>query len=381
MAITDPGSVLIIGAGASVPFGLPLGGDLIERIRRQLDAELEHINKRFERNAAQVYSSHLVRAIPLAAGLPFCNALHEQNDSRGRMIEADARHYAGQLRGLRDLLTGQTSETIDDFIAINPKQANLVKIGIAIVFFGILYTEETAPKHYKKRALSDRVVGLTQKTARRNWVHHLINIVRHHNFGKVREEVNKVRIISFNYDPVVETILNEQFDNTEHDFGPWQDYIEVVHPHGFMGEIESEIYDPIPILLKWAKAICVVKELEITAYAKKTRSRATEWLRDASEVYMTGFALSGPNAKLLGLGDTENTPQKWFISNFDGSPALRRIAENYDRKPARRVRGGTDDGRLGYWGKIETEIESGTRGDELHIDTWFEIGIPGEMPA
>ena len=215
--------------------------------------------------------------------------------------------------------------------------------------------------------------------------------MRHHNFEKTEGERSKVRIISFNYDGILETILNEQFNNTEHAFGNWQDYIEIVHPHGFMGVLEKELKDPISVIERWAKSINVVKEPNPSQVVIDARQTANDWIHNATEVYMVGFALSGPNARMLGLGDQMNATQRWFVANYDGSPGLRRVVQRFDRKgrnkqfervDGKRVQ--SSSGRFDVLGGVSIRDQSdqeGTHADPLHIDTWFSIGVPGEMPG
>jgi len=226
---------------------------------------------------------------------------------------------------------------------------------------------------------------------RRNWVHHLINLVRHHNFEKTDEERSKVRIISFNYDGIVETILNEQFNNTEHAFGKWQDYIEIVHPHGFMGVLEKEVTDPVAVVERWAKSIDVVKEPNPSQDVIDARQTANDWIHNATGVYMVGFALSGPNARMLRLGDQMNANQRWFVANYDGSPGLRRVVQSFERDGSPRrfklIEGrriSNSNGHAKVMGRVviaDQSDQEGTHADPLHIDTWFSIGVPGEMPA
>ena len=89
----------------------------------------------------------------------------------------------------------QTADTIDAFIAQNPSVSDIVKIGIANIFFKKLYlrrgSNEVDP--WDLRSLTDRYLS-----DERNWVHLLINLVRHgYDSGWVTKE-NKVKIITFN---------------------------------------------------------------------------------------------------------------------------------------------------------------------------------------
>ena len=212
MAITDANSVLILGAGASVPFGFPLGGKLIDLIRELALAEVDDCKRENEAKEKTIRADHtyIHPRIGLGSGRFMLKVLCKDTWGSDDLL---AFEEIEKLKNVASLLNGQTSETIDDFIAINPAVSDIMKIGIAAVFFNHLYSRSKSG--WDLNALSTRQVA----GERRNWVHHLINLVRHHNFEKTDEERSKVRIISFNYDGIVETILNEQFNNTEHAFG------------------------------------------------------------------------------------------------------------------------------------------------------------------
>lgn len=366
MAITDSQSVLILGAGASVPFELPLGGQLIDLIRELIDSEISAFESRFTRSSDLLH--YLGGSSQINGTAQMMSQVLNGNQNLNFSLQGWREVIKNPLENLRSLLTGQTSQTIDDFIAINPDAAALTKIGVAAVLFQHLYTKQ------------DNLWGLNMMSGRespdgrRNWVHHLINLVRHENFDKPTEKRTKVRIISFNYEATLETVLDHQFDNTGHDFGDWREYIEIVHPHGFTGLFDTQMNDPLPTIKRWAEAINVVKEKNPSDAVLADRAKAKEWIKSSKDVYMVGFALSGPNAELLGLGNAGNPDQNWHVANYNGSPGLRRTIERYSKikvsttpQPAR--------------GRVFSFLEEGSEGDELHIDTWFSIGVPGQMPA
>jgi len=380
MAITDANSVLILGAGASVPFGLPLGGKLIDLIRELAENEIREHNRSFDSSDA-IFFPQKAKTLDGTKKLTLESLGGSLSIYSAEFEEAALK----PLHKLIELLTGQTSETIDDFIAINPEFSNITKLGIATVFFHHLYSEQS--NYWKLKPLSLRETP----NERRNWVHHLINLVRHYNFNKPEENRSLVRIISFNYDGALETILSEQFDNTEHAFGDWQNYIQVVHPHGFMGVLEKAEKYPIAVIERWANSIDVVKEPNPSQDVIDARQTANDWIHNATEVYMVGFALSGPNARMLRLGDPLNLNQRWFVANYNGSPGLRRVVQSFERDGSagkfelvegRRI--SNSSGRAKVLGRVVSADQSdqeGTHADPLHIDTWFSIGVPGEMPA
>lgn len=146
-----------------------------------------------------------------------------------------------------------------------------------------------------------------------------------------------------------------------------------------MGELDDSVERPQKVIKAWAEAINVVKESNPSEEVAAARATAKEWISTASDIYMVGFALSGPNAEMLGLGRQKTYTQNWHVANYDGSPGLRRAIENYINGS---VEEHTIDQREEYRTYAITHFpETGTKDDPLHIDTWFEIGAAGQMPA
>ena len=67
-------------------------------------------------------------------------------------------------------------------------------------------------------------------------MHLLINIAREGVRTEAINFENKIKIVTFNYDMVLEYILEKQFSNVSNDLIPegndWADYIEIAHVHG-----------------------------------------------------------------------------------------------------------------------------------------------------
>jgi len=158
-----------------------------------------------------------------------------------------------------------------------------------------------------------------------------------------------------------------------------------------MGVLEKEVTDPVAVVERWAKSIDVVKEPNPSQDVIDARQTANDWIHNATGVYMVGFALSGPNARMLRLGDQMNANQRWFVANYDGSPGLRRVVQSFERDGSPRrfklIEGrriSNSNGHAKVMGRVviaDQSDQEGTHSDPLHIDTWFSIGVPGEMPA
>lgn len=115
----------------------------------------------------------------------------------GRQTYAPGELYAKRIEAydFGQALSDQTSDTIDDFISLNPKYSVITKQCIAATFAAAMFETDkhggrVYPKKFGARLSAD---GKT-----RNWIHLLINIARHH--LRATPSAEKIKIISFNYD-------------------------------------------------------------------------------------------------------------------------------------------------------------------------------------
>ena len=68
------------------------------------------------------------------------------------------------------------------------------------------------------------------------------------------------RVNAFNYDGILERVLAKQFSNVEEQFGSYSDYFEIIHPHGYCGDILDEYDNVWKALTERAANISVVNE-------------------------------------------------------------------------------------------------------------------------
>ena len=108
-----------------------------------------------------------------------------------------------KLRALIDLLDGQTSETIDDFIVENPTYNEILKACIAVEIAKSTYTYNSESREIVPKKLAGRFLADKAGRPHRNWIHLLINLVRQAIRTDQLKDGQKIRIISFNYDGIL----------------------------------------------------------------------------------------------------------------------------------------------------------------------------------
>jgi hypothetical protein len=250
-------TVFMLGAGASYPYGFPLGTDLKKWIVECYKDDKAH-------------SINLYNATDFdkAAATEFITALKQ---------------------------TGLSS--VDAFLERRPK---FLDIGKATMGIELLIKEGTS--------------DLWQEGS--NWLTYLYSYM----IGNSLEEFagNRVSFVTFNYDRVVEhffyTSLFNTFGKSSEETAKIVEQIPVIHLHGRLGYLPwQRTQDVVPygsanidkkVMATLLKEIKVVHE-DITDGRDKEFTRAKELLTKAERIYLLGFGFGGRNVERLGLRDLE----------------------------------------------------------------------------
>ncbi len=293
-----------------------------------------------------------------------------------------AKEVISRLDSLNLLLQEQTSETIDDFIVENSDYATLTKIAIASIFMKNCYSFKDfgrTPKPFHKRHYN----SYESEQPNRNWIHLLINIIRQGiRSGSVSTE-NKVKIITFNYDTILEFVLEKQFSNTQAGYENWANYIDIIHVHGQCGFIENPQGAPQAQCQKWANGIHVVNEAVIPDDIQTNRKKAKKLIGEAKEIYFCGFSFAAPNCHLLGLDSLQAGMDGNLISvcNYDGNVGVSRILNKISDKSSvdysNTMYPQIGSGRV----KFELDEASGSPEKPITVVDWLKLGYLGELPG
>ncbi len=369
MSVVDKGSVLIVGAGASKAFRLPLGTTVIGDLRKQLLHERSFL--RLE-SADPFELGNIYRSIATDLSrfklAPIYSSIVSPYLERGEFRQDDVPKLNQDLDRIGELfrlLTGQTSESIDDFIVENPALAPMTKLCVSALMFDLLY--EIEENQCRRVDVSARTIGGGDE---RNWVHLLINIIRNGLRSGALSKSRKVAIVTFNYDTIIEAVLEDQFSNSEfHANADWNDHVEVIHVHGKFGALERHVRDPQRTIADWASGIHVVHEDEsqIPDWVKDERKRAAEIVSVARKVFVVGFAFAPTNCRLVGLDsvgrrkDDAYRPEITYC-NYDGSRGVQLNAEKLKRRNVILV---------------ETP---GSSDRPISVSDWLRSGHAGDLP-
>jgi hypothetical protein len=271
--LTEP-LVLILGAGASLPYGFPSGPDLTSLICRELKRPESYTSKTFY----------------------------------GSLI--DCGFSPSSIEEFRSRLDLSFLYSIDAFLEHQPRYLDIGKVAI---------TRALIPCEKEDR--------LYRENVERNWYQYLFNKidVSPDQFDKL-----KLSVITFNYDRSLEKFLflglKNRYGLSDTDAVSLVDAIPIVHVHGDLGALpgtkkdgEEREYDPdwTPhLLLKTAKRIKIIHEdTEDTSELLQARKiilenvGATCFLGfgyHARNITRLGFSLQGHNRRKHLYGTTFN---------------------------------------------------------------------------
>jgi hypothetical protein len=247
----------MLGAGASHPYGFPLGPDLKRLVIECYKGDKPH--------AAHLYNT---TDFDKAAAIEFITAL--------------------QRSGL---------SSVDAFLERRPP---FLDIGKATMGIELLIKEGTS--------------DLWQEGS--NWLTYLYGYMVGNSLEEFAE--NRVSFVTFNYDRVVEHFLHTSLFNT---FGKSivetamiVQEIPIVHLHGRLGSLPWQGAPGVvpyggptidkPVMETLLREIKVVHE-DITDGRDREFTRAKELLAAADRIYLLGFGFGGRNVERLGLRDLE----------------------------------------------------------------------------
>lgn len=261
-------TVLILGAGASVHVGYPLGRQLVDNICGQSIIELT-------------------------------------NDITDVWDEAEVKDYISRL-------SRAGFYSIDAFLETVPEQASLGKY---------LLAREIKRHEIIKNLFSPKDPG---------WYQYLFNcLLDNNNYSGF--ESSQLSIITFNYDRSLETYLHEalvaRFQLNPEEAHDILSRIPIIHVHGSLGKYPSVPYQidcSTKDLLEISKEIQIiheVKDLE-NGFCNKEFEEAFKLLSKTERVFFLGFGFHPDNIRRFNFFNPENTEELEIWGTVQGMGAV-----------------------------------------------------------
>ena len=271
---------IIIGAGASKPYDLPLASELLkkacDRVAR-LDARRLAMTRDFY-VGNEVYElaqgDNLSMAFLTSIKIPLT-------------LERVARTFREHL----------VQQNLDDFVRDHPSLTGVVSMLITINLIASMYGQKDGMWQLRSEL---------QKSAWKietDWMRRFVGIIR-----PMASANNKLSIISFNYDALLERSMRMYWAGSEFKYTTLDESVEFVYPHGRFSELPERINNLEVYLTEQAAQLKVGEQRDQAA-----RDRAKEIIKDSTRIFSVGFSFSDNNLQLLGLG--EDKASALFVQN------------------------------------------------------------------
>jgi hypothetical protein len=300
-------TVLVLGAGASAPYGFPLGSQLVSSISSGISAIIN------ERSMVVDYSDFNFLETPY-------ETLRSWLISSPPAGVDKTLFWDGIREFQRDLANGPRS--IDEFARINPKWRNLTKVLVAF---------ELGRRVYKKHPASNSIWQISPQFldhSETSWYSHLIHELRSGAQNPRDLGQNQLSIITFNYDRSLEFYIENSLGKGEIFSG--FDYAEapsVIHMHGEIPFPDTRVAQ-ISAETFWPSVCQCVPNFVMVDEPRDDHSHnsyiAERMLAEATRIFFLGFDFHQQNNELLNID--RRIAERSIVLNWNGNHRVRQRA-------------------------------------------------------
>ena len=330
-------TLFILGAGASCPYGYPLGKDLIQDIIHNIKHDEIYIpmsETHIREHMANV-SSHIAINFTFSdlqamlESTPIETFDQSGSEALRTLTSFKGTNYAtvqiGRIEEFHQLqiaLTDFDPVSIDAFLSHHDKYALAGKI---MIIYTLLKCENKRYFTMRKKAKS----GDKDEPEPDNWYSYLINDIL--SGCNSPEDIceNKLNIITFNYDVSLDYCLQNKLSNVgllkndrkaqeyirtltsskiKHVYGkiydddPVENYGKFIPKSSSVTEIKAEIANNAR---RFLKAIQEKELIKLISPERKSEELYKKLITDAKMIYIIGFGFDRDNLNMLGFSDNE----------------------------------------------------------------------------
>lgn len=287
MAITSVPQhrVIIVGAGASFPYSLPLASTLLyDAIDR-----ISSVTKKYKEitTGRRLYS-------PVNAKISISNA-----DPVGGAVLNAISDPLTPLDVCETFHEHLVHQNLDDFVRDHPSLTGVVAALISASLFAAMYKR----KEFYWELRDD--LKLAGTSIRNDWMRQFVGVAR-----PLASKDNKLTIISFNYDYLLERSMRKYWHGAETEYPQLDDSVCFIYPHGRFSQLPERVNDPMLFIDEQAKNLRVGASRDEVA-----RANAKEAVKQATGIYAVGFSFSDNNVELLGFDKLRSSVA--YIQNFE----------------------------------------------------------------
>lgn len=303
-----PTTTVILGAGASADFGMPLGAPMYDDFVSRL-TQMREDWVRFREDPFADYR----RCVSWMQAEPFRKALLQfavSEDPSGRQD-----FNLSYLFGMIDKLERSPVLSIDTFALENEEFAAPCKNAVAQMLIDKLKSNISRDDHgnYRLELLKRLIANpRDQGQSIRNWVHLFLAMAR---TALAQDRDTKFEILSFNYDKIFEQIARDIWSVPSRNLGNFDDIFSITYPHGQVAwRIESD-----------GRSTFSVEESAIEFAhihpGRETLPDFSEQLVRSDKIIALGFAFAPENIRTLGIADGAHL-KALVYQNYDKNRGL-----------------------------------------------------------
>lgn len=306
-------TILVLGAGASQGFGLPLGSGLRNMIADDLNIMFDEWGRSLESG-----SHEIVEALRLTVHQP---------DGRTGDINRH-RHAAVQISGSMRL-----SGSIDEYIERHKEDALKVQCAKLAIAKAILQAERNSTIYADPRGDND-----VFERAADSWLAYMLrDLTRGLGKAALRSAFQNVTIVNFNYDRCVEHFCYHWFqrvyDLSESESADICKSIKIYHPYGVLGPLH---YQSPNTAVPYGGEINARRLIEI-ADRIKTYSEAVDEhpsfvgsdITSTNRVAFLGFGFHQQNVDLLGAVSGPHVTMRCYATTQGVRPPRMELIRNH----------------------------------------------------
>ncbi len=326
-------TAIILGAGSSIPFGLPSGEQLAEKIQSSLSAIRRDASSGVRDLRGGALNSFISKPHQyMYSNLP--NEVRARPDWRGE-----------HLLDFERTLQNSPQTTIDRFLFENERFRYLGKIFITTALIATAYKIDSI-----RNVLSLNRFNDIQAT---DWAQPFLTRIREGaSDADALEGRSRVQIVTFNYDTVLEHIIKTHLCNTErHQGGDHEKICPIHHVHGkILMPPEIQVSELIPHILDQSTRFNLIHEepaedREFLDFSATELDRATSCISNADEIFALGFAFDEFNTEVIDFNG-RYAGDSVYALNFDGNLGFARRLSRLD-VPAKNILSGTQQNPMG----------------------------------
>lgn len=264
-------TVFIVGAGASVDFGIPLGSGLVDQIR-----------------------IHLLESI-------------SNFDPEGAIAQAMHSNLQGDYsESAREVAAGMTAaRSIDRFLDSRQGKDLTTLVGKCAIAHRLLEAERISPLSDKGQDPWENA-HLALYSSRNTWLHKTFSILHEGIKPEDALEVFKsVSFITFNYDRCIERYLRLAFEHsmnlTRTEALRAANSVPLVHVYGTLGPLEDGDNDGIPYGASPSQTLHSAQNIRTftEGATPEIRGKAMQLIDQAEQIIFLGFAFDRMNVDAL----------------------------------------------------------------------------------